>query len=297
MSQWYCYVNGQKYGPVSQEVLHGWVVEGRVRPTDNVWCEGMSDWAPAQSALPDWFGPSGSIPPPPPPQTSSLVPSSKRGGTSGQTPNGQITAKARRALKGRWGMPILFSLLLGLLRVSFATPYIGSLAALVLAGPLTLGGIVFYMTFVRGGRMKLEMMFAGFKNFANALIANLLIGIFVFLWSLLLIIPGIIAALGYSQTFYILAEDRGIDGLEAMRRSKRLMQGSKWKLFCLHLRFIGWGLLCILTLGIGYLWLTPYMQTSYATFYEDLLPPPAAQESSPQTSPAGVIQSPYVRGL
>ena len=94
--------------------------------------------------------------------------------------------------------------------------------------------------------------------------------VFVFLWALLLIIPGIIAAIAYSQTFYILAEDDTIGSMDALRKSKEMMIGYKWKYFCLGLRFIGWALLCVLTLGIGFLWLSPYIQVSYAKFYEDL---------------------------
>ena len=94
--------------------------------------------------------------------------------------------------------------------------------------------------------------------------------VFILLWMLLLIIPGIIAALAYSQTFYILAEDESIGAMDALKKSKEMMNGYKWKYFCLSLRFLGWVLLCILTLGIGFLWLAPYVEVSYAHFYEEL---------------------------
>ena len=58
--------------------------------------------------------------------------------------------------------------------------------------------------------------------------------------------------------------------MDALRKSKEMMDGYKWKYFCLGLRFIGWALLCVLTLGIGILWLSPYVQVSYAKFYEDV---------------------------
>jgi uncharacterized membrane protein len=88
---------------------------------------------------------------------------------------------------------------------------------------------------------------------------------------LLLIIPGIMAGLSYSQTFYILSEDPSIGAMDAIRKSKEMMYGNRWKLFCLGLRFIGWLLLCILTLGIGFIWLAPYMAVSMAKFYDDLV--------------------------
>ncbi|MPN61797.1 hypothetical protein SDC9_209541 [bioreactor metagenome] len=92
--------------------------------------------------------------------------------------------------------------------------------------------------------------------------------IFVILWSLLLIVPGIIAAIRYSMCFYILADNPDIGIMEALNESKRMMRGNKWKYFCLNLSFIGWGLLCICTVGIGFLWLTPYVETSVIAFYD-----------------------------
>ena len=94
--------------------------------------------------------------------------------------------------------------------------------------------------------------------------------IFILLWSILLIIPGIIAAISYSMTFLIIAEDESIDAIEALKKSKEIMYGHKWKYFCLMLRFIGWALVCILTLGIGFIWLLPYVHVTIVKFYEDI---------------------------
>jgi len=142
-------------------------------------------------------------------------------------------------------------------------------------GSLELSVCIFFLSFCRGGRADMNMLFDGFKNFGNSLGAYILRAIFVFLWMLLLIIPGIIASLAYSQTMYLLADDRNLGPLEAIRKSTEMMRGFKWKLFCLHMRFLGWSLLCILTLGIGYVWLIPYMRTAMARFYEDLRAPAA----------------------
>lgn len=87
---------------------------------------------------------------------------------------------------------------------------------------------------------------------------------------ILFIIPGLIAALSYSMTFFIIADDNSIDGFEALKKSKQMMKGYKWKYFCLNLRFLGWLVLCILSLGIGFLWLIPYVQVTNANFYEDI---------------------------
>ena len=123
---------------------------------------------------------------------------------------------------------------------------------------------------VRGGRPDMNAVFAGFKHFGNALAAYLLMALFVFLWMLLLIVPGIIAGLAYSQTFYLMAEDTRLEPLAAIRLSKQIMMGRKWKLFCLGWRFFGWALLCILTCGIGFIWLMPYVAAAHARFHDDI---------------------------
>lgn len=115
-------------------------------------------------------------------------------------------------------------------------------------------------------------LFDGFQRFGTALGAYLLTGIFIFLWTLLLIVPGIMAGLSYAMTYFIIADDPTIGPLQAITKSKEMMRGHKWKLFLLHWRFLGWVLLCILTLGIGILWLVPYVSTSLAHFYEDIRP-------------------------
>ncbi|MBV1888515.1 MAG: DUF975 family protein, partial [Urechidicola sp.] len=83
-------------------------------------------------------------------------------------------------------------------------------------------------------------------------------------------IPGIIAALSYSMTFFIIADDESIKPMDAIDESKRMMDGHKWKLFEMYIRFFGWSVLCLLTLGIGFLWFIPYMHVSLAKFYDDL---------------------------
>ncbi len=92
--------------------------------------------------------------------------------------------------------------------------------------------------------------------------------IFTILWSLLLIVPGIIAAISYLMTFYIIADDNTIRAMDAIDKSKTMMYGYKMKYFKMVLRFIGWCLLCLfLALGIGFLWL---IYVSNAKFYEDI---------------------------
>ena len=111
---------------------------------------------------------------------------------------------------------------------------------------------------------------AFFKNFGTALVLYYLQAIIVILFMLLLIVPGIIRAIAYAMSYYILADQPHLGPMEVLNESKRMMDGYKMKYFRMMLRFFGLSLLCILTLGIGYLWLFPYMQVTMAKFYDDL---------------------------
>ena len=108
------------------------------------------------------------------------------------------------------------------------------------------------------------------QNYLHKVLGMFLMELFVFLWTLLLIIPGIIKALAYSMTVFILQDNPELSAYDAIKYSEKMMMGHKWDLFVLYLSFIGWFILACLTLGIGFLWLTPYVQLSLCEFYEDL---------------------------
>jgi uncharacterized membrane protein len=189
-----------------------------------------------------------------------------------KTENKVLMQRARESLSGKWGLAVgAFFVYVLIMLVLGKIPKVGGIINLIIGGPLVLGLTFFSLAISRNTGAKFEQIFEGFKEFGRALSAYLLMGIFVILWALLLIVPGIIAALSYSQTFFILADDKSVGTREAIRRSKQMMNGYKWKYFCLQLRFIGWALLSILTLGIGFLWLLPYIQISQAKFYDDIL--------------------------
>ncbi len=194
------------------------------------------------------------------------------------TENRILMQQARESLKGKWGLAmgtfLVYMLILVLIQV---IPLAGWIISLIISGPMYVGISIFSLALSRNRDPRLSQIFDGFKNFSVSLGAYLLYVIFIILWTILLIIPGIIAALSYSMTYFIIAEDDSIGPLEAIRKSKQMMYGYKWKMFCLALRFVGWGLLCILTFGIGFLWLIPYWFVSYAKFYDDLLNLKSAQ--------------------
>ncbi len=188
-----------------------------------------------------------------------------------QTTNRDLMRQAREALKGRWGLAVggnVIYLILGMLIQTI--PRVGWIGGLIIGGPLMLGWVIFFLSLSRKQEAQLSQLFDGFQNFTKALVTYLLLILFILLWTILLVIPGIVAALSYSQTFFILAENPQMESMDVLRKSKALMKGNRWKLFCLFWRFFGWFLLGILSLGIGFLWIMPYMQTSLARFYDDL---------------------------
>jgi uncharacterized membrane protein len=188
-----------------------------------------------------------------------------------KTENVVLMKMARESLSGKWGLAIgtvvVYFLIVGIFQIK---PPWGTFPMLLIAGPMMLGISIFSLSLARNQEARLEQIFLGFNNFVTALVAYLLMAAFIILWTLLLIIPGIIAAISYSMTFYIIADNDSIGPMAAIDKSKQVMYGFKWKLFRLYLRFFGWALLCILTLGIGFLWLFPFMQVTMAKFYDDV---------------------------
>lgn len=133
---------------------------------------------------------------------------------------------------------------------------------------VTLGHNKYYIDLVLYNKKdQVGVLFDRFGIFFKAVGLKIYMGFFVLLWSLLFIIPGIVASYRYSMAPYIMAENPDIGIREAVNMSKQMMAGHKGRLFGLHWSFFGWALLCALTLGIGNLWLNPYMNAAQAAFY------------------------------
>lgn len=145
-----------------------------------------------------------------------------------------------------------------------------ALVQLILGGMVAAGYAKYNLELMDGQEVGVDTLFAYFPQWKTMLIANVLQAVYVLLWTLLFIIPGIIAAYRYSMTYFILAENPELTASEAISRSKELMSGNKWRLFCLEFSFIGWAFLASLTPGIGNLFLTPYRQAASAAFYRDI---------------------------
>ncbi|MEG0371492.1 MAG: DUF975 family protein [Clostridium sp.] len=195
----------------------------------------------------------------------------------------EIRKEAREVLKGNWkkatGLTMLLILLLfvPMIVAIFAFPtqettvsVILQIWVMLITGPVALGFSDFFINLQRNGNGNLKDGFKGFSNFLKAFGLYFMTTLFTNLWSILLIIPGIIAAFNYSQTFYILADNPNIKVLDAIRESKKMMYGHRGRYLLLQLSFIGWGILSIFTLGLGFIWLFTYIYASEAVFYNDI---------------------------
>jgi len=191
--------------------------------------------------------------------------------------NHELRALARKQLRGGWlvaaGVILVYNIMVSSVHyfdifMGWVIP--GFIVQFIVGGPATLGLAAFFLNTARGQQVKFVDFFEGFKNLGKSFLLYLLYAFFVMLWSLLLVIPGIVKMFSYSMAYFILKDNPEIGAMEAITRSKRMMNGYKGKLFFLYLSFIGWGLLCILSFGIGLLWLLPYMLQSMANFYEDV---------------------------
>jgi uncharacterized membrane protein len=241
-------------------------------------------------------------------------------GHSSTTPNKDLMTQAREALAGRWGLFIFIYLIWfaiqGWTIFMPAEIFWDDLFLLVIVGPWALGLASVVLSTSRYQEAQVSDAFSGFRDsrkFGVGLGAYLLMVLFIVLWALLLIIPGIIAALAYGMTFYILADDPSVGPRQAISRSKELMRGNKWKYFCLSMRFAGWGiLLCglpafLVGFGLAYytdlsdhmrgvatglaiwpgiLFVGPYFCVSVAGFYDDLVNQEQEQEEEESESAA-----------
>ena len=263
---------------------------------------------------------------------------------------------ARNALRGKWAIAVLTGFLASLMGAGIATSGGGSssssnsnstsslfqdfqatefwmqfrtvliaaivilviwiIITIVISGAAKLGYAIFNLKLVDNKEVAVSDLFSQFHRLGDGFCMNFLVGLFTFLWSLLLVIPGIIKQYSYAMTPYILAENPGMTATEAITESRRVMDGNKWRLFCLGFSFIGWELLCaapmLIALAvlsskavssgniaillwlipcsipsfIGSLFLNPYQEAAYAAVYRDVAGSPTpALEDNGNTNP------------
>jgi len=200
--------------------------------------------------------------------------------------NTEIRNLSKEQLKGKWGAAALTFLLYAIIvtaldyipipgltvgpfgdgiyaQQEFAIP----LLKMLTSGALGIGLCIYHLKIAKNSEPNISELFEGFNQFLQSIVAYILISIVVIVGFIFFIVPGVIAGLALSQTFYIMAENPGISAVDAMKQSWEMTEGHKMQLFTLGLSFIPWIILSILTLFIGLLWLIPYMYVCYSNFY------------------------------
>lgn len=193
-----------------------------------------------------------------------------------QNYSGEITSRINEWSDGRW--TVSFSWLPWIFRsvIELWLAFIGlifgilTIVRFVIGGATTLGYAAFNLDLVDGVDTSASVVFTQYYRLGAGFCMQLLRGIYVFLWTLLFVIPGIMASYSYAMTPYILLENPGMGANEAIARSKALMRGNRMRLFCLQFSFVGWYILSMFTLGIGLIWLRPYVEAAQAAFYREI---------------------------
>ena len=211
---------------------------------------------------------------------------------------------AKTQLSGRWGIPILVTLFVTIISNIFSipevmqlwkngyftsilagefraalnisatteTPMITSIIQLIVSAILEIASINVYLKMSRSPEpVSFADFLEGFNNWARAVLAIIWQALWIFIWMMLFIIPGIIKAFAYSQTFYIIAEFKDVSVTKAMRISIEITKGRKWDLFVMYLSFLGWDIISLFTCGILQLWLMPYKNMTYTNAYHALM--------------------------
>lgn len=195
---------------------------------------------------------------------------------------------ALAALKGNWAPSVLATIIFLVIALAvsggqafFKDPAStsfaiatgsGSLLMILVLIPLEIG---YYYAFVKllaeGDSDVLRNMFSiGFSGWGHKVWTMVLYGLAILAGTILFVIPGIILAFAYSMVPYLLVKHPELSATETLRASRLMMRGHKFDYFYLSLSFIGWIMLGLLSLGIGYFWIIPYMQTSIAGFWNDV---------------------------
>lgn len=195
--------------------------------------------------------------------------SSEGGSSSGGTGTGG-TADFEMALEEIFGDPEFVTMFLTFFGIIMIVASVFSIIYMIIGGAVGIGYSKFNLDLMDGNEARVGTLFDYFNEWKKGFVARLLRSIYIFFWSLLFVIPGIMASYSYVMVHYVMAENPTLTAREALRESKEIMRGNRWRLFCLLFSFIGWDILGTLTLGIGYLWINPYREAAIAAFYRDI---------------------------
>lgn len=181
--------------------------------------------------------------------------------------NYEYKTAAKAALEGNWAISALTSFVQTLLSA-------GMLINIFVLNPLVTGfrNALRKLMHKEDNDVFSNAFNIGFNDYTHKVATDLLRDVYIFLWGMLLIVPGLVKSYSYSCVDFLLIDKPELDADATIHLSREMMKGHKWDLFCLDLSFIGWALICLVfTVGIGFFWLSPYIKTARAAFYEDLV--------------------------
>jgi len=179
-----------------------------------------------------------------------------------------LKQSALEKLRGRWKSGVILTCLYALIVYGGSmVPGISPLVGIFITPALGFGAAFCYLQLILSDSLETGDLFKGFSFYLKSLGMYWWRMLWIFLWVLLLIVPGLIKSIAYSQAFYIIADNPDVKIRDAMKISMKMTEGHKWELVMLDFSFFGWAFLAILTLGIGFLWLSPYMSATYAATY------------------------------
>lgn len=193
----------------------------------------------------------------------------------------ELKTRAKQQLKGNWwtaiGVLLIVAVITGFLSF-LSTRYDGGIwtntllciVTFLIITPLGLGQSIFFLKLAKNKEGKCSDVFLGYKNFLKVIGVSILIEIIVCIGFIVLIVPGIILSIMYSQAYYILAENPSIGIVKCLKESRLMMRGQKWNYFVLMLSFILWGILITITCGIAGLYVVPYYEATFTNFYLEI---------------------------
>ena len=190
--------------------------------------------------------------------------------------------RALDSLEGKWGSAAVATLIIAIITGGISTVITLPMGSDTVAGlstngiwsllclPLEWGFTVYFLSLIRQEDIRYERLFEGYKDFIRTFLMEFLYCLAVAVGTCLFIVPGIILGIGLCMAPYILKDDPQISAMDALMKSWQMTRGHKMKLFWLGLSFIGWIILSLMTLGIGFFLLAPYMEATFAHYYEDI---------------------------
>ena len=190
----------------------------------------------------------------------------------GKTDNQTLRAQARESLNGKWRPIIVVTIMLSLpIFILSMISVLGTIIDFLLFGVVWISYLSFFLPIARNKKVRVNTLFSGFKRYEFYTMVYLQFLLKLIIGTIIFIIPGLIAKYRYQLVPFVIADNPNITNpADALNKCKILMEGNKWRLFSLQMSFIGWWFLSVLTFGIGFLWLVPYMNVTFAKLYDDI---------------------------